>query len=666
MPGGALNAELNGPAGLAVDSSGNIYVAEYDNYTIRKIDTTNTITTIAGTYNQCKYGGDGGPATSAYLCHPQGLALDSSGNLYIADSGNYRVRKLVPTGTISTCAGTGSGGYSGDGGPATSAELNWPSGVAVDNGADLFINDQNNCRVREVEFSTQIISTVAGTGTCGYSGDGGLATLAKIGQAYVGIAADGTGTTVTFGDSTNNRVRQFTVGGNISTIAGTGTAGFSGDRGPAIMAEIHTPQGVAIANSGTIYVSDSSNYRVRAFTVGGDINTVAGNGSTTFPTLVSGVPASGVVLNSPYDLLVDPSGNVFFGEYFNCTVRELVKSTGLVNIFAGTVAVGATTGTCTGFSGGGGPATSAELGNVNGVARDGAGNIYIADTSNCVVWEVTTGGTISVFAGSGPPKNCGYSGDGGPATSARLSAPVGVFVDSKNNVYIGDSANNRVREVSNGTISTIAGDGVAGYLGDGDPATIAELKNPDGVAVDRAGNLFIADTDNCVIRQVAAATGIISTIAGTGTCDFNGDGPATEHELNKPTYISVDANDNLFMTDNNNQRIRWVNPAGTMTTIGGNGTAGLSGDGRPALSAELAYPNGIAQDASGNYLVGDGNNYRIRQITAFSALSTSPSSLDFGLVTLGSTGGSQYLTLSALGPLTFSNISVTAPFTEYD
>jgi hypothetical protein len=239
-------------------------------------------------------------------------------------------------------------------------------------------------------------------------------------------------------------------------------------------------------------------------------------------------------------------------------------------------------------------------------------------------------------------------------------------VDSKNNLYISDSSNNVIREVTSGTINTIAGNGTAGYVGDGDGATAAELHDPTGVTVDSAGNVYIADNGNCVIREVTAATGIIATIAGNGTCNFNGDGPAVEHELNHPDRIRVDANGNLFIADDSGQRVRWVNSAGLMTTIAGNGKAGLSGDGGPATSAEFDLVGGIAQDASGNFLVADYDNLRIRGISVFTALNTSASSLDFGLVTVGSTGTPQVLTLSALGSLTFSNISISGPFTEYD
>jgi predicted outer membrane repeat protein len=223
------------------------------------------------------------------------------------------------------------------------------------------------------------------------------------------------------------------------------------------------------------------------------------------------------------------------------------------------------------------------------------------------------------------------------------------------------------REVTSGTINTIAGNGAAGFLGDGDPATVAELNAPSGVTVDSAGNVYIADYSNCAIREISAATGLISTIAGIPkSCGYDGDGPALDRELYLPNRVHLDANGNLFIADVDNQRVRWLSPAGLMTTIAGNGTAGLAGDGGPATRAEFNSPNGIAPDALGDYLIADYYNGRIREVSAFAALNTSANNLDFGLVTVGSTATPQTLTLSALGPLSFSNISISGPFTESD
>jgi trimeric autotransporter adhesin len=666
VPGGAANALLNCPAGIAVDSSGNVYISDYYNYVVRKVDTTNTITTIAGMGGTRGFSGDGGPATSAELNDPFGIALDTSGNLYIADSGNCRVRKVIlSTDIISTYAGTGSCTYGGDGGAATSAQLNSPSGVATDAAGNLYIADTNNYRIRYVVKSTGIITTIAGSGTYGYSGDGGPAIIAEITQVYEGIAVNAAGTTVTIADYSNQRIRQFTVAGNpntgtINTIAGSGTAGFCGDNGPAPSACLYYPEGVAVTTSGNVYVADRDNDRVRFFTVTGipntgTITTVAGNGSTEFPTLTSGVPPQGVVLYYPWDVLEDPSGNVYASDQYNCLVRELVQATDLVNFFAGT-------GTC-GYSGDGGPATSAELNKTYGVARDSSGNIYIADIYNQRIRMVSPSGTITTFAGTG---TAGFSGDGGPATSAELYYPYGVAVDGQNNVYIADTYNYRIRKVSGGTITTFAGNGTYGYLGDGDPATDAEFRYPYGVSTDAAGNVYIADTSNCRIREVSAATGIIDTVAGDGSCGFSGDGPAIQSEINSPEGVWSDANGNLFIADTYNERIRWVNLSGIMTTIAGTGTAAYTGDGGVATSADLYYPSGVALDASGNILVADQFNFRVRKISAFAALNTSAESLAFGVVPVGSTGTPQVLTVSAIGPLTISSIVTSGNFAEAD
>jgi sugar lactone lactonase YvrE len=656
VTGGAGNANLYHPYGLAADSSGNVYFADQGNCVVRKVDTTNTITTIAGIGNSCGYSGDSGKGTAAQLYYPGGVALDTSGNLFISDVYNCRIRKLVlSTDTITTFAGNGTCGFTGDAGAATAAEVYYAYGVAADSNGNVFIADTNNYRIREVTKSDGKINTIAGTGTAGFGGDGGKALSAEIYNVY-GLAVDSTGKTVTIADYNNQRIRQFTVGGNITTVAGTGTAGFTGDGAAATSAELYYPQGVGV--SGTkVYVADSDNYRIRLFTVGGNINTVAGNGSYNLPTLLSGMPPQGVVLYYPFGVNVDSSGNVFANDTYDYMVRELVKSSDLVNFFAGT-------GTG-GFTGDGGLATKAELNYNDGVAEDSKGNIYIADTNNCAIRMVNTAGNISTFAGIG--QRCAYTGDGGPATSAELYYPSGVAVDSKDNVYIADTYNQVIREVTSGTINTIAGIGSrGGYSGDGGSATSSQLYYPYGVSVDGSGNVFIADTYNCRIREVSIATGVISTVAGTGSCTYTGDGPATEEAVNNPQGIRVDANANLFIADTNNQRLRWVSAGGVMTTFAGTATAGYLGDGGVATSAELYYPTGITEDSSGNFLVADQYNFRIRGISAFAALSTAPGSLNFGLTSVGSTSPPESVTISALGPLTISDISVSGPYSEVD
>jgi sugar lactone lactonase YvrE len=670
VKGGAAQAFLSYPQDVAVDSAGNVYISEYGNYTIRKVDTTNTITTIAGEAGQCNYNGDGAPATKFNLCRPVGLALDSTGaDLYIGDMSNCRVRKLIlKTDTISTFAGSSSCGFSGDGGLATNAQLNQPDGVAVDSTGNVFIGDASNYRIREVTKSNGDINTIAGDGTPGCTGDGGPATSAEM-NTVVSLSVSSDGKTVTYPDQSCQKVRQFTVKGNINTVAGNGNAGFQGDGGAATSAEFNYPQGIAATSkTGQFLIADNNNYRIREFTVGGDINTVAGNGSNTMPTLITGVVPSGVVFNVPYGVYEDKSDNIFVADTNNCLVRELLNSKDLVDFFAG-VAFPPGPPSC-GYSGDGGPATEAKLYSPLGSAEDSLGNVYIADYNNCLVRKVDTKGNISTFAGlvvNGSPQ-CGYNGDGGPATSARLSGPYSVFADSKNNVYIADRNNHVIREVSNGIINTIAGvGGKCAYGGDSGLAVDAFLCYPSGVATDPAGDVFIADTNNCRVREVTVATGIINTVAGNGGCSYSGDGPATEENLNYPQGVAVDANDNFFIGDTNNHLLRWVSAGGLMTTVAGiPQSAGFNGDGGPATSAQLYYPAGVFEGPSGNYLVADQDNLRIRGVSAFAALSVAPASLTFPLTAVGTTSNPQVITLSALGPLTINNIQTSGAFSESD
>jgi uncharacterized protein (TIGR03437 family) len=534
--GPATSASLSLPLGVAVDSAGNLYIADWGDDRIRKVS-GGTITTFAGGGNQGL--GDGGPATSASLALPAGVAVDLAGNVYIADSYNSRIRK-VSGGTIATVAGNGAPGFSGDGGPATGASLFYPFGVAVDSSGNLYIFDTFNERIRKVSAGT--IATVAGNGFAGYSGDGGPATSAELnlagGSFNGGVGVDSAGN-LYIADTFNQRIRKVS-GGTITTVAGNGNGGFSGDGGPATNASLFAPSGVAVDSVGNLYIADTSNNRIRKLS-GGTITTVAGNGNQGFSG--DGGPATSASLYTPSGVAVDLAGSLYIADSGNSRIRKVSGET--ITTVAGN-------GSCC-FSGDGGPATSASLADPSAVAVDSAGNLYIADTTNYRIRKVS-GGTITTVAGNG---TFGFSGDGGPATGASLNWPVGVAVDSAGDLYIADEFNNRIRKVSGGTITTVAGNGTCCFSGDGGPATSASLSDPEGVGVDSAGDLYIADSVNWRVRKVSGGT--IATVAGNGNQGFSGDGgPATGASLNLPVAVALDSAGNLYIADNGNNRIREV------------------------------------------------------------------------------------------------------------
>src|SRR5437660_9695475 len=409
----------------------------------------------------------GGRVDSARLpgrARNKAWATAAAGLMVLASVVVLETQGWAAGGTITTVAGTGVAGYSGDAGPATVATLHLPDGVAVDGAGDLFIADSTNNRIRKVS-PTGVITTIAGTGTAGYSGDGGAATLAKL-NFPTDLALDGAGN-LFVADFYNSRVRKISAGGVITTVAGSGMPGYSGNGGPATLARMTSPAGVD----------------------------------------------------------VDAAGNLYIADYGNSTVRE-VSTAGLITTVAGT-------GASSGYSGDGGPATSAQLKSPADVAV-GGGNIYIADSGNSRVRKVTPGGTITTFAGTGAAT---YSGDGGPATSASFLWPVGLAVDSSSQVFVADLSGNRVRKIDgSGTITTVAGTGTAGYSGDGGPAASATLFGPARVNLDSAGNFFISDSSNNRVRKVqalgvpatapSAPTGVSAT-AGNASASVSWNAPVS-------------------------------------------------------------------------------------------------------------------------------------------
>ena len=769
--GAATNARLSYPYGIAVDASGNLFIADYNNNRIRKVDSNGMITTVAGN-GSSGYSGDGGAATNASLYYPSGVAVDASGNLFIADRNNNRIRKVDLNGIITTVTGNGSPGYSGDGDMATNASLHYPSGVAMDASSNLFIADYGNYVIRKAD-PNGIITTVAGNGNQGYSGDGGMATNASLTRLF-GIAVDAS-SNLFIADFYNNRIRKVDPTGMITTVAGNGSYGYSGDGGAATNASLYYPAGVAVDASGNLFIADTGNSRLRNVNPNGIITTVAGNGSRGYSG--DGGAATNASLYYPDGVAVDASANLFIADTGNNRIRRvmsffshptltlnnvtpnnagnynviitgpygsvtssivtltvvyivsqpqsLIVTNGSLASFSvsvsgpqpldcqwqqngtnltdgGNISGSATTnlllsstttndagnytviitcpyaygsitskvanlavmlpptittqqinqtvmagGTATfsvavsgtgpftyqwqlngtnlpngiittvagngssGYSGDGGAATNASLYYSAGVAVDAFGNLFMADTENNRVRKVDPTGMITTVAGNG---SHAYSGDGGMATNASLSYPKSAAVDASGNLFIADYDNSRIRKVNpNGMITTVAGGG-PNSPGDGGAATNASLSNPNGVAVDAFGNLFIADTYNSRIRKVNP-NGIITTVAGYGTNGYSGDGGiATNARLSYPFGVAVDAFGNLFIADYDNFRIRKVDPNGMITTVAGNGSFGYSGDGGAATNASLGYPNGVAVDAFGNLFIANRSNNRIRKV----------------------------------------------------
>lgn len=618
----ALQTSIGDPPRVAVDTAGNVYFGSL--HAVFKVDRLGALTRVAGT-GKAGNSGDGGTALAAQLNFPDGIAVDSTGNLFVVDRAANVVRKIAGS-TITTVAGNGTAGFSGDGGPALNAQLNAPTGIAVDAAGNLYIGDTANNVVRKIS-SSGTISTFAGNGNQGYSGDNTSATTTSL-NLPEGVAWDSAGN-LYIADTINNRVRRVGPNGIITTVAGNGLADYSGDNvggtgivtssgdgGPATNSSVVLPTDVAADHSGNLFITDFGNSKIRQVTAG-IITTVIGNQDGV--PLEDGQAAASIRLAGPTGVAVDSAGTVYFTEGSVGVGSGLVQgdyrvwkvSSGLFSSVAGTGVQS--------YSGDGAAASAAQLNLPSNIAMDSAGAIYIADALNNRVRKMTAGGAIVTVAGNG---KAGFSGDGKLATNGQLNGPRGVAVDSAGTIYIADTNNNRVRVVTpDGVMYTLAGNGNAGFFGDGGMAILGALHAPQAVAVDSNDNFYIADTLDCRVRKVTPDN-TITTIAGNGIAGFSGDGgPGDNAALNLPVSLAVDSGGSVYIADQGNGRIRKVTPNGTITTVAGNGNTPTS---------QLYNPSGVAVDAQGNIDIADTGHNLIRQ--AFPG----------GIITIAGTGACCY------------------------
>jgi hypothetical protein len=615
---------------------------------------TRFIYTVAGTQST-GYSGDGGPATFASLEGPTTVARDASGNLFIADGLTVR-RIAAGTGIITTVAGDGLEGYTGDGGPATKARLGYVEGLAFDKAGDLYIAEEGSCVVRRVAAGSGTITTVAGNGKCGYTGDNGPATKAEL-NVPAGLAFDKLGSLYI---GTSGAIRKVAAGtGTITTFAGTGSAGYEGDGGPATKAELGFPLQMVFDASGDLFFADSSEDVVRKIAAGNSIiTTVAGVGPqyNRPPSNGDGGPATSATLSYPQGLAIDSTGDLFISDTFDGAVREVTASNKIINTIAGGE------GTCGFLGGDGGPALAADLCDPDGLTIDPAGNLYVTDQFYSTVREVTafmapptattaapilslaagtypTARTLTMTAAPGAEVYLTLNGsvpttsDEGYYTPIAIDGPLTVNAIALEPGHLPSAvvtATYNVTAPAPATITTVAGSGVFGSPGTGGPALKSDFGYLYGVAADSTGNLYIADPNNGVVWKLTAATQTVSVVAGTlGTPGFySGEGgPATKAILGEPEWVAVDAAGNLFISDFENERVfKVLAKTGIISTYAGGGEPRMYptyGDGGLATEAFLQEPMGIAFDKSGNLYIADSGISRIRRVDAATGIITS-------------------------------------------
>ena len=653
--GPALNASISAFQQLSTDRSGNILFADTGNHVVSRLNADGTITVLAGN-GISGFSGDGGPARSASLSFPSDAVMDSAGNLYIYDSVNLRIRRVTPDGVISTYAGIGLSGSTGDNGPANQARIQPNGKMTVDAAGTLYFTDPVNHLVRRIT-PDGTVATYAGNGKGTHSGENVQATQASLALSQGALAIDGAGN-LYISEDLSNQIRKVAADGTITTLAGSGTAG-SKD-GPALSAQFYTPYGLALDGSGNLFVADVSNGLIRKISANGVVSTVAG--SPIFGLSGDGGPALGASFRFAYGIAIGRNGNLYLDDNGNFRVR-MISGDGTIRTVAGN---GQFRNTPDGT-----PASKGFISGPNFLSFDPSGRLLVAGSGDSTVRRINTDGSFQTIAGFGVQGVGLGQGDiyqlqyGGPATNTLLDTPRQAVADAQGNTYISDDSAGVVYRITpDGILNVFAGQvGVYKFGGDNIPATSSALVGPQGLALDGSGNLYIADPGNNRIRKVSP-DGIITTFAGTGRAGFDGDsGPASQALLSFPQAIAFDPRGNLIIADRSNNRLRIVTADGNIATIAGDGTRASTGNGGPALTASLNRPFALAVDSTGNIYFLEFGGVQVRRISASGVISVvagngqSGFTGDGGPATLAAFGGADGLAVDANGNLYISDFN---------
>ena len=593
-------ASFNEPYDIVIDSSDNLYVSDRRNRKIRKITPAGLVSTFAGSGSS---GAEDATGTSASFKNIEGMCIDSSNNIYVVDTSNFKIRMINPSAEVTTIAGKGSRGS--ENGPGSLARFNTPTDIAVNSEGELFVTDTANHSIRKIEQkdSNWIVSTFAGgTGSGFHDASGGEARF----NSPHGIDIDSTGN-IFVSDTGNNRIRKISSIGEVTTVAGTGHARFTD--GNKTVAAFRTPEFLVLNNTGDIVVADTSNSRIRSIASSVvNASSVEGSGSNNVQTLkvvtVAGTSTSGfrdgaarlALFNKPYGLTKDSKGNIYIADRSNNVIRKFNTRTNTVTIYAG----------IQGSSGSqdGNALTEATFKGPTGLDFDSAGNLYVAEYDNHRIRKISSEGVVSTVAGTG---SAGFTD--GASDVARFRNPFDVKVGPDNRLYVADYSNNRIRVIeSNGSVSTYVG---ANGSGDSNgPRSSAQLRNPTGLSFDSKGDLFVSDLGNGKIKKISSDN--VTTVAGSGTRSF-ADGQGQSAQLKAPFHLDHDKDDNLYFADTGNNRIRRVSPSGLVKTIAG---TGLSGNQDGTVDEALIYnPRGLIINNQNEVVFSVSDNHTIKKIT---------------------------------------------------